>query len=53
MKSCDRIWGNFEEDQDDGQYCWMVVSGLRVDVQNRNFGCSIFVLSHLISEHGP
>ena len=42
MKNCDRIWGKFEENQDDGQYCWMVFSGLRVDVQNQKFGCSMF-----------
>ena len=41
MKKCDRVWGNFEENQDDGQDCWMVFSGLRVDVQNKKFGCSM------------
>ena len=56
MKNCDRIWGNSEENQDDGQYWWMVFSGLRVDVQNQKFGCSMFFLfglSCLRSKHGP
>ena len=56
MKNCDRIWGKFEENQDDGQYCWMVFSGIRVDVQNQKFGCCMFFLFSLscfISEHGP
>ena len=55
MKICDRIWGKFGENQDDGQYCWMVLSGLMVDFQNQKLGCSmffLFVLSCLKTEHG-
>ena len=39
MKNCDKIWGKLEENRDDGQCGWVVISGSRVDVQDGTSGC--------------
>jgi hypothetical protein len=38
-ENCNKIGGKSEENRDDGQYCWVVISGSRVSVQRGKFGC--------------
>ena len=38
MKSCDKIWGKLEENRDDSQYGWVVISWSRVLVPNKSNG---------------